>query len=144
MSNLNQLILEQVPNAEKAAELLARLFDVAKPSAVFSEPVKEGEYTVINASEVSIGLGVGFGGGGGVNGQAVDETAENAGFGGGGGGGGGAVSRPVAAIIIGPKGVRMEPIVDVTKVALALFSAVGAFLLMLAKMRRFSRTGKLN
>jgi hypothetical protein len=38
----------------------------------------------------------------------------------------------------------MEPIVDVTKVALALFSAVGAFLLMLAKMRRFSRTGKLN
>ncbi len=144
MSNLNQLIMEQVPNAEKAAELLARLFDVAQPSAVFSEPVQDGEYTVINASEVSIGLGVGFGGGGGVNEQAVDETAENVGFGGGGGGGGGAVSRPVAAVIIGPNGVHVEPIVDATKIVLAFFSAVGAFLLMLAKMRRFSRTGKLD
>lgn len=68
----------------------------------------------------------------------VGETAQNAGF------SGGAVSRPVAAIIIGPNGVHVEPIVDATKVVLAFFSAIGAFLLMLAKMCRFSRTGKLN
>lgn len=119
------LVLEKVPNQEKAHELIGRLFDVAKPGAVFSEPVTEGEYTVITAAELHVGMGAGFGGGGGAASDPDDAEGDEEsgiGYGGGGGGGGTATSRPVAAIIIGPNGVRVEPIVDPTKIAVAFFT----------------------
>ncbi len=65
------------------------------------------------------------------------------GSGGGGGGGGSTLARPVAAISIGPDGVHVEPIVDPTKIAIAMFTAVGAIFMSLGKMRRFRDTGKL-
>lgn len=70
----------------------------------------QGAYTVITASELSIGLGFGFGGG--------------------------AMARPVAAIEIGPSGVRVEPIVDPTKISIAFFTATGSMFMMLLKMKR--------
>jgi hypothetical protein len=42
----------------------------------------------------------------------------------------------VAAISIGPDGVKVEPIVDVTKIAIAMFTAFGAMWVALSKMRR--------
>jgi hypothetical protein len=57
----------------------------------------------------------------------------------GGGGGGVTLGRPVAAITIGPEGVYVEPIVDVTKIAIALFTTVGAMALMFSRMSKLSQ-----
>ena len=149
MSEMIDVIQKAVPDQATANELMTRLFDVAHPSSVFSEPVSQGEYRVILATEVSVGLGYGYGGGAGAGNEAAEEgevvkaTAPglvNAGAGGGGGGGGGAMARPVAVISIGPDGVRVEPIVDATKIALAFFTTLGAMFMMRRQMRLAGRT----
>lgn len=122
-----------VKNHEQAMEVLKKLFLVAEPGAVFSQPVTQGEYTVITAAEVSVGMGLGFGVGGGR-----DKEGEG-GSGGGGGGGGGAMGRPVAVITIGPRGVQVDPIVDVSKIVLAFFTALGALVMSWRRMRKASR-----
>lgn len=134
----NKLIIESVPNQERANELIGRLFDVTQPSAVFSQPVTNGSYTVITASEVTAGMGAGYGGGGGAG--PDDEAGEKtgSGFGGGGGGGGTAMARPVAAIIIEPEGVRVEPIMDPTKIAVAFFTTFISIIMTLSKLRKSS------
>jgi uncharacterized spore protein YtfJ len=106
---------------------------------VFSQPVTQGQYTVITASELTAGIGVGYGGGGGSGEMTPEGQQSGVGFGGGGGGGGGTLARPVAAIIIGPEGVRVDPIVDATKIAIAFFTAFGAMWMALSKMRRAAR-----
>ncbi len=139
-----ELISEAIPSIDKANELLERLFEVANPSSVYSPPVESGDYKVITASEVRIGMGVGYGMGGGYgpgvkenNGE--DESELSSGYGGGGGGGGVAAGRPVAAIEIGPQGVRVEPIVDPTKIAIAFFTTIISMIAMMSKMRRATR-----
>lgn len=142
MNNGLEFIKESIPDQEAATELMARLYEVSSPSNVFAEPVDHGEYRVITASEVTVGLGYGYGGGGGQSapGENGEEMSQNAvGYGGGGGGGGGAGARPVAVIEIGPNGVRVEPIVDPTKIMLAFFTAFGAMFMMLNRMRQMAR-----
>ena len=123
---------------------MERLFSITRPKAVFSKPVTQGEYTVITASELTAGLGYGYGGGGGGSPQSGNSGGSQSimsegGFGRGGGGGGGTTARPVAAIIMGPDGVRVEPIVDPTKIAIAFFTAFGAMMIALRKMRQASQ-----
>ena len=129
----NKLVIESVPNQERSNELIGRLFDVTQPTAVFSEPATNGPYTVITASEVTVAMGAGYGGGGGVGSKSEQEQTADSGFGGGGGGGGTAMARPVAAIIIEPNGVRVEPIVDPTKIALAFFTTLLSIIISLRK-----------
>lgn len=76
----------------------------------------------------------GFGGG---SGTGVDDGST----GGGGGGGGGGVgrSRAVAVAIVGPEGVKLRPVVDVTGLALPAASAVAALLLRGSMRRRRRR-----
>jgi uncharacterized spore protein YtfJ len=126
---------ESISKSEEVIEMTGRLYEAARSEAAFSKPFTQGEYAVITAAEVSISLGVGFGGGGGSGQEEAEDKDSSQGFGGGGGGGGVASSRPVAAIEIGPGGVVVEPIVDVTKIALAFFTAVGAMAVMASKMR---------
>ena len=124
---------------QQGLAVMERLIAVAEPGAIFGEPVIGGEYTVITASEVAIGLGFGYGGGGRTAPAAdeqsgtVQRTVAN-GYGGGAGGGGGASARPVAVISIGPDGVQVKPVIDQTKIMLALLTGAGAMLLMLRKM----------
>jgi len=139
---------------EQNLNLIQKLFETARPTAVFSEPLHAGDYTVITAAEVMAGGGVGYGGGGGtgpaveevevtdetpVEAIAEDDAEPGEGYGVGGGGGGYSFARPVAAITIGPDGVTVEPIVDATKVAIALFTTIGAMALMFARMNRLAR-----
>ena len=140
---LNEVFASALKSQEQSVEVMEKLISVAQPGAVYSEPVTSGDYTVITASEVSVAAGFGYGIGGGgssepAEGEAVSEDGEG-GFGGGGGGGGVSTGRPVATISIGPTGVRVEPVVDVTKIGLALFTTIGAMLIMLGRMRRASR-----
>ena len=145
----NRLVTTAVKSQEQAAELVEKLFAVAQPGAVFGEPVTVGEHTVITASEVRVGMGFGFGGGGTPGTELAEGKMESeekaqdersvAGIGGGCGGGGASGGRPVAAIVIGPDGVRIDPIMDVTKVALAFFTTLGSMAFMLRKMRKAAR-----
>lgn len=138
-------------NSQKqATRLFERLMGVAQPQSVYSEAVTSGEYTVITASEVTTGLGFGFGVGGGTGNFPVSQEAEQeneseapkegqgSGSGGGGGGGGGSMARPVAVIAVSPQGVEIQPVVDVTKLGLALLVTAGSMLMMLSRMRRLS------
>ncbi|MBN1630162.1 MAG: hypothetical protein JW990_10390, partial [Thermoleophilia bacterium] len=89
------------------------------------------------------GSGMGFGPAGGPKSKAASEADASSepapvGGGGGGGGGGGSIGRPVATIIIGPDGVSVKPVFDVTKIGLAAltaFGAVGALALKVFKER---------
>ena len=140
---LNELVMKSIPDQGQASEIIGKLFTVTQPGVVFAEPVVAGEYTVITASEVSVTMGVGFGGGGSLKpqtGEADDaDDGEPTELGGGGGGGGFSIGRPVAAISVGPTGVRVEPVVDVTKIGLAFITALGAMFMRLGKMRRASQ-----
>ena len=144
-STLDNMIQAVDKYQEQGQEWMERLLAAAQPGAVFGEAVTSGSYTIITASEIAAGGGFGFGFGGGespagTSGETPGEKQENTGGGGGGiGGGGGSSGRPVAAIVIGPEGVRIEPVVDVTKIALAVFTTAGAMWMMLGKMRRMSR-----
>ena len=120
---------------DAAIGTIAKLFDVFQPGVVFSQPTTVGDNTVITAAEVNVGMGLGFGHGS----ESEEESSDE---GGGGGGGGAAAGRPVAAIIISPQGVRVEPIVDATKVALAFFTMIGAIFVAASSIRRQSKLGK--
>ena len=136
------LFTTPISGHEEAMALLGRLADVAQPGAVFGEPVTCGEHTAITASEVSVGLGYGYGQGG-PPGAPPAEGAEGApqppAANGGGGGGGNATARPVAVIHISPDGVEVEPILDLTKTALAFFTMLGSIFMIAGKMRRRAR-----
>jgi uncharacterized spore protein YtfJ len=134
---LDSLISSVDKNQEQSMKVIEKIFSAAQPGAVFGEPVTAGDYTVITAGEVAAGGGFGTGVGLGPAGSPSSEAIS--GGGGGAGGGGGSSGRPVAVIIIGPDGVRVKPVVDITKVALALFTTWGAMFLMMRRMRRMSK-----
>ena len=147
-------IKESTSNWKESTGLIDKLFAVAKPGAIFGEPVSDNGHTVITASEVHVGMGVGYGSGGaegfsppGAEEKEVEEESEEteekpastgygSGYGGGGGGGGFSAGRPVAAIIIEPEGVRVVPIVDVTKLGLAFVTVLGSIFFMGSRMAK--------
>ena len=121
--------------AEQSVEkIVSRLLDTAKVDAVFGQPVERGNATVIPCSEVSVGFGFGFGGG------PVDERGNQPG--GGVGAGGNARGRPIAAIVITQDSVRVEPIMDLTKVALAGMTTGTFMLLWLLRLVRGTKGKK--
>jgi uncharacterized spore protein YtfJ len=130
-----------------------RLFDTAREGAAFGEPVTVGGQTVLGAAEVFVA--VGFGGGGGSSPSpslaesdsglaqptAPTESGTSASdIGAGVGVGGAAHARPVALIIFDGNGVRVEPVVDVTKLALAGITAFGGMIFMAGRMLRAARS----
>jgi uncharacterized spore protein YtfJ len=128
------------PALNTVQSTLDKFLTAANVDAVYGPPVSQGENVVIPAAEVLsvVGFGIGMGVGQGPN------ESENKGNGGGAGGGGGGrvLARPVAAIIMSPRGVRVEPIVDVTKIVLAVFTTLGFMATMLTRMNK--RRLKLN
>lgn len=116
-----------------------RVFDAGRPETVFAAPVTTDGRTVIGAAEVVLAAGAGGGGGGGRPAAEEGRPAEGEGFGAGAAGGGTALARPVAVIIIEPGGVRVEPVVDVTKIGLAALTVAGSALLMFGRMWSLSR-----
>jgi uncharacterized spore protein YtfJ len=130
---------------QQAATMLDKVFAAAQPGAVYGQPVGAERYTVITAAEVTSGGGFGMGMGLGPPSTPGRKAAPMAaaqpgdrqtGGAGGLGGGGGAMGRPVAIIVIGPDGVRVKPVVDLTKVALAGLTAWATMLGLLRARRR--------
>lgn len=134
-------------NQAEGMNTLDKLFAVTRPGAVHSEPVHAEGQTVITLSEISVGMGFGYGiGEGGGPAQGTDAQKESAsdselagGAGGGGGGGGFSAGRPVAIVSINSNGVRVKPVVDVTKLGIAAITAFGAMAMLMARMNRASR-----
>ena len=54
-------------------------------------------------------------------------------------GAGASTARPVAAIVIGPEGVKVRPIVDVTKLGIAAIGAWSAVALVALRTARKAR-----
>lgn len=111
-------------------DTVSKLLEAADVSKVYGRPVKQGDVAIIPAAEVLSFMGFGVGAGGGTS------TGENAGTGSGGGGGGvgRVLSRPVAIIIATSDEVRVEPVMDPTKIALAAITAGGFMFGMLLRM----------
>ena len=136
-SSDRSLRVDEQPH-EPAFRVLEKIFDSARPNAVFGEPIVSGNTTVITASEIIAGGGVGFGRGDspGKRGSAEGPGVSfGVGGGAGGGGGGGARGRAVAVIVITSEGVRVKPIVDVTKLATSGIGAWVAVLSLVFQMR---------
>jgi uncharacterized spore protein YtfJ len=101
---------------------LEGLVGLASPSTVFSDPQAVGDHLVFTAAAWERGGGFGFGVGQG------DDPRGGGGTGGGGGGGGGSQGRPVAVISVGPDGIEVRPIIDLTKIGITvLLSALGVW-----------------
>ncbi len=102
---------------------LDRLREMSSVEAVYGKPVKSGTTLIIPTAEVVSMMGFGVGSG---------SSGEEAG-GSGGGGGGMNLSRPVAVVIASPEGVRVEPVVDVTKIGIAALTTLGFMFSMIAR-----------
>lgn len=113
-------------------ETIELFLETASVDRVYGEPVQHGDTLIIPAAEVLAGLGFAMGYG---FGKSRDENQEDEGGGGGGGGGGGrTLSRPVAVIVASPEGVRVQEVVDPTKIALAAITAGGFMVGMLLRL----------
>ncbi len=125
--------INQASNGENASyvEFAQKTMDTflskADVKAVYGAPIQKDDSVIIPAAEILATAG--FGGG-----EAKDAD-EKGGGGSGTGGGGRVFSRPVAVIIATPNGVRVEPVLDVTKIGLAALTAAGFMLATLMRMR---------
>lgn len=124
---------ETTPTVESVHQTMEQFFDTAGVDRVYGEPLEYGDTVVIPAAEVLTAMGFGVGAG---SGQSDMDEAQSSGGGGGGGGGGRTLSRPVAVIIASPTGIRVEPVVDPTKIALAAITASGFMLATMLRMLR--------
>ena len=126
--------IAKAPVTGSVEQVMTELVHSASVNAVFGQPVEREGATIIPCSEIAVGLGMGSGTG------PVDEQGNPTGSGG--GGGGGSRGRPVAVIVMTKEGVRIEPVLDLTKVVLATFTT-GAFMLFwFGRLTGLSRKGK--
>ena len=114
---------------DMAQETMETFIETADVSKVYGEPIIHEETMIIPAAEVLAfaGFGAGYGSGG---------PEDTGGEGGGAGGGGRTFSRPVAVVIVDNNGVRVEPVVDPTKIAMTFFTALGFMVATVARMMR--------
>ncbi len=130
---------EVVPEADATTLFFEAMTYAVGVDTVFGEPVTAGDRVIIPVAETSMGGGVGAvyfaDGPQGVQ-RAVRIPERTT------GGGGGASSRPVAVVVVGPSGVKVQPILDINRMALsgiasaaALWQGLMAFVKVLRKAR---------
>lgn len=112
-----------------AQETMESFIQTADVSRVYGEVLEHEDTLIIPAAEVLAfaGFGAGYGAGG---------PEESGGEGGGAGGGGHTFARPVAVVIADKSGVRVEPVIDPTKIAMTFFTALGFMVATIARMKR--------
>lgn len=111
---------------------LEDMLDNADVSRVYGEAIEVGDNTIIPTAEVLSFVGLGAGAGSGTSHE--EEEGHQEGSGGGAGGGGRTMARPVAVVVASADGVRVEPVLDVTKIGLAALTAAGFMLAMVGRM----------
>ena len=130
---------EMIPNQPADAGLaviqdtMEEFLATSDVRVVYGEPIQHDDTVVIPTAEVLCVLAFGLGSGSGTNAdQNPDKPAQGSGSGG--GGWGRVLSRPVAVVVASPEGVRVEPVVDITKIALAGLTALGFMVGMMFRM----------
>lgn len=123
MSDETNLSAQTTMGTDSIQETMDKFLSAADVGAVYGRPIRHGETIIIPTAEVLSGMGFGLGYGSGTAEGGEGEGPSS--VGGAGGGGGRVLSRPVAVVIASPEGVRVEPVVDVTKIFLALLTAGG-------------------
>lgn len=118
---------------EMYQDTMEEFLAAADVRVVYGEPIMHEDTMIIPTAEVLCGLGFGVGSGTGVSNDPNSENPSK-GAGSGGGGGGRILSRPVAVVVASSEGVRVEPVVDITKIALAGLTAVGFMIGMMFRM----------
>lgn len=119
---------------EQALDRLAR---TARPDVVFGQPVERGDTTIIPCCEIALGMGTGSGSGTSPTRRDTREAAserDTTGISSGEGAGGGARGRPVAVIVLAHGTVRVEPVVDATRIALAALTTAGFMAFWVARL----------
>lgn len=114
-----------------SSEVLNKISEAARVDAVFGQPVQHGDSVVIPCAEISMGCGMGIGGGPGKDAEQGKFT-----MGIGTGAGSGVTGHPIAVVILSPKGVQVQPVVDATKIALAFFTTVAFILVRFVRLER--------
>lgn len=107
---------EAVPEGDRISVFFEAMTTAIGVETVFGEPVTVGEKVIIPVAETGMGGGLGYGQGPATEGE---EKPRPMAISVGGGAGGGASTRPVAAIVVTPEAVKVQPIVDVSKLALS-------------------------
>jgi uncharacterized spore protein YtfJ len=131
--NLHQTI-------EDINKTMEAFIETASVDRVYGKPIEVGDTKIIPAAENLVALGFGAGSGYGISEENEDSEVPNGeGSAGGGVGGGRTFSRPVAVIIASPEGIRVEPVFDRTKIAMAAITAAGFMAGMLFRMTRGPR-----
>ncbi len=124
---LEQRLLTAVGRVSGATTIAGALAAAASPEAAVGPAVSADGYTTVPLLESMFAGGYGMGlGGGNAPRDAGAGDGSSMGGGGGGGGGGAGRSRVVAVLVVGPNGVELRPVVDVTKLGLAgIAAAIG-------------------
>ncbi len=104
---------EARPNLEP----IEKMVDDLGVGAVFGEPIREGSVTVVPVAEVRFAFGYGYGSGRGRGEETEGGPRTDEGSGGGSGAGGRASAK--GYVRISADDVRFEPVLDVTRLALA-------------------------
>ena len=129
--------MNTTPTGEAGLELFQNTMEeflaAADVRVVYGEPIQHEDTLIIPTAEVLCGMGFGVGSGSGTSAEQNPEKPSQ-GSGIGGGGGGRILSRPVAVVVASPEGVRVEPVVDITKIALAGLTALGFMVGMMFRM----------
>ena len=118
---------------DRFQDTMEEFLAAADVRVVYGEPIQHDDTTIIPTAEVLCGLGFGVGSGSGTD-TEHDPEKPSVGQGSGGGGGGRILSRPVAVVVASPEGVRVEPVFDITKIALAGLTALGFMVGMVFRM----------
>ena len=111
---------EARPNLEP----IERMVDEMGVDAVFGEPIREGGVTVVPVAEVRFAFGYGYGSGRG-RGEETEGGPSTAEQGSGGGSGAGGRASAKGYIRISADDVRFEPVLDLTRLALAGIAFAG-------------------
>ena len=129
--------LQDDPEAplELIQDTLENFLAAADVETVYKEPIEHGDVLIIPTAEVVAFMGFGV-----MHGENNTE-GENQGRGSGTGGGGvGKVfARPVATVVASPEGVRIEPVIDLTKIALAGLTTAAFMFGMLARINKMTK-----
>lgn len=102
-------------------KFMATIAGIANVESAFGPSRVVGDHTLIPVAEVVGGMGSGMGTG-------RDQT--------GAGGGGGVTVRPIATVVVGPEGVTIKPVYDLTKIWLAALTTAAFALLWTARLGR--------
>ncbi len=127
--------------AESAAKVNAQVDELMRRmnvTAVFGEPIQQGNVTLIPVASVTYGFGSGQGWGRNPQAKEGQPAAPEAsqGEGAGAGGGGGGMARPLGYIKIDENGAKYEPTMNMTLVSISGMMMVAWNLFWVMKMIR--------